>query len=139
MRAKMPFFADVDPAGCFWEMPLSVAGRDRAVDLVLILAGRLDRRNVPLLRVQILDWVRSGRLHCLDLARIEAIDSAGVAVLVEFCRLARRNGTELELRAVSAAVHRILRLFRLESLVEPTGRPELCLLPGLDSRELREI
>lgn len=79
----------------------------------LVVHGRLDRDSAP----AVLDWIqawlpkRAARVG-LDLGQVEALDSAGVAVLAESLELARKRDCRLELVKVSPQAQRILELFR---------------------------
>lgn len=59
----------------------------------------------------------------VDLSGATRIDSAGVALLVEFCRLHDHAGGQLRLEAVPDELRPLLELYRLEGVlgVEPSS------------------
>lgn len=83
---------------------------------VVALSGVVDLDTSPEARRRVLDAVRSGGDVSVDLSGVTAIDSSGIASLVEGLEAARRQGTRLILRGVPAPVRRGLSLFRLDGL-----------------------
>jgi phospholipid/cholesterol/gamma-HCH transport system permease protein len=81
----------------------------------LVVRGRLDRDSAPAVLNWIQAWLpkRSGTVG-LDLGEVEALDSAGVAVLAESLELAAKRSCTLELVRVSEAAMRTLRMFRFQ-------------------------
>ena len=84
--------------------------RTDAEVVLLIIAGRLGSAGAPDLR-SALEAATSagGRVH-LDLADVDYISSAGLAVLAEVTRRFREVGGVLEVTSVSEAVSLALRL-----------------------------
>ncbi len=98
----------------------------------LIVRGRLDRDSAP----AVLHWIRAwlprgaGKVG-LDLGEVEALDSAGVAVLAESLELARQRDCRMELVRVSEPARRTLEMFRFN---DPAERPDFvrgALLEGM--------
>jgi phospholipid transport system transporter-binding protein len=79
------------------------------------VAGVLSRARPLLSRLPVVATV--------DLSGATRIDSAGVALLVEFCRMHGRGGGELRLEAVPDELHPLLELYRLEGVlgVQPSS------------------
>ncbi len=110
----------------------------------LVVRGRLDRESAPAVLNWIQAWLpkRSGNVG-LDLGEVEALDSAGVAVLAESLELAAKRSCTLELVRVSDAAMRTLRMFRFrddrsELSVDRTGLLETLgegLLTSLSSAQ----
>jgi phospholipid transport system transporter-binding protein len=77
--------------------------------VTLTTAGPLTAQGRPLL----------GRLPpeaTLDLSKVTRVDSAGVALLVEFWRLREREGARLEFVAIPAELQPLLQLYGLEAV-----------------------
>jgi phospholipid transport system transporter-binding protein len=55
----------------------------------------------------------------LDLSRVTRVDSAGVAMLVEFWRLREREGGGLEFVSFPAELQPLLQLYDLEDMFVP--------------------
>jgi phospholipid transport system transporter-binding protein len=55
----------------------------------------------------------------LDLSRVTRVDSAGVAMLVEFWRLREREGGGLAFVSIPAELQPLLQLYDLEDLLVP--------------------
>jgi phospholipid transport system transporter-binding protein len=55
----------------------------------------------------------------LDLSRVTRVDSAGVAMLVEFWRLRSRKGGVLEFVSIPADLQPLLQLYDLETMFVP--------------------
>ncbi|MDX9722723.1 MAG: ABC transporter permease, partial [Myxococcota bacterium] len=78
------------------------------------LSGRLEREQVPQARTELLAIVKSARGALeLELSEIEALDTAGVALISAIYRHARKRGCTLRLVAASPAVERALSQFHL--------------------------
>jgi anti-sigma B factor antagonist len=78
----------------------------------LVLSGRLDAVEAPLLREHIDRAIESGcRNLVVDLGRVEFVDSAGLAVLVRARRELRAQGGDVVL--VRPASDDAMRVFRL--------------------------
>lgn len=79
----------------------------------LIVRGRLDRDSAS----AVLDWLsawtpRKGGRVGLDLGGVDAMDSAGVAIIARWLDLAREKKCQPELLSTSQPVRRTLELFR---------------------------
>ena len=87
------------------------------------VTGSLDFDSVPRLYARNAELLSAGRLT-LDLSGVERANSAGVALLLEWRREARRRGVELTLRGVPETVMRVARLSGVEELLaeEPAER-----------------
>jgi len=55
----------------------------------------------------------------LDLSRVTRVDSAGVAMLVEFWRLRERLGRGLEFASIPTELRPLLQLYDLEDMFVP--------------------
>lgn len=89
------------------------------------LSGELSFTTVPQVwtaarRLIAEDGSGSSALH-LDLAGVERADSAGVALLLEWLREARRQGRHLRLDNVPAQMQAIARVSGLEELIAAAG------------------
>lgn len=81
----------------------------------LRLSGPVTLNTVALLLARGRDLLtRLPERATLDLSGVTRIDSAGVAMLVEFWRLREREGMRLELAAVPPELQPFLRLYALE-------------------------
>ncbi len=88
-----------------------------ADDGVLRLEGELSFETVPALwRAVPFPPAGSGPV-VLDLAGVVRTDSAGLALLVEWLRAARRAGRELRLRAMPAQMLAIARVSGLDRIL----------------------
>ena len=88
---------------------------------LLVLAGRLDVAAAADVRLALADAVAAGDGDLvLDLAGVEAVDPTGLGVLVGAHRRAGRFGRTLVLRDVSPAAARLLRLTRLDRVLQQT-------------------
>lgn len=83
---------------------------------VVALQGEIDLQQSPEVRKEILQCLNDRWDVVVDLARVEYIDSSGIASLVEAFQTARRFGTRFSLAAVSAAALRVLKLARLDEV-----------------------
>ncbi len=89
---------------------------DRGGTAVVALQGEIDLQNSPELRKELLGSLADRHNLVVDLARVDYIDSSGVASLIEALQTARRLGLRLSLAAASAAVMRVLKLARLDEV-----------------------
>jgi len=82
------------------------------------LEGVLDRQSVPAIRRRLLGVAREiGVSHMLvDLAKVSAIDTAGVAMLVELLRVLTEKRGKLHLVGLNEKTTKMIRLSRLDSL-----------------------
>ncbi|MEX0606977.1 MAG: STAS domain-containing protein [Halofilum sp. (in: g-proteobacteria)] len=90
-------------------------------DGVWRLAGTLDFDSVPPLFAQTDELLAAGPVG-LDLAGVEQANSAGVALLLEWRRVAQRRGVDLTLRGLPESVRRLAGLADVERLL--TGERE---------------
>jgi anti-anti-sigma factor len=91
---------------------------------VLALQGRVIKGETASLR----DAVRSqSKVNAivLDLARVSAIDAAGLGVLLELRKQTESKGIRFRLMNVSSFVCRILEITRLDSVFEITTGVEV--------------
>lgn len=91
--------------------------------VVLVVRGRLDHDSAPAVLDWIHTWLPANSPVGLDLSEVEALDSAGVAVLAESQAIARERGTDLRLTRVSEAASRTLGLFRFQDAVSAVEAP----------------
>ncbi len=90
--------------------------RDMDGTVVVALQGEIDLQNSPELRKELLASLASRHDVVVDLARVDYIDSSGVASLIEGLQAARRSSLKFSLAAASAAVMRVLKLARLDEV-----------------------
>lgn len=83
---------------------------------VIALSGEVDLYYSPQARKQILRELKRKHNVLVDLAKVDYIDSSGVATLVEGYQLARENDLEFGLVGVSEAALRVLQLARLDEV-----------------------
>jgi anti-anti-sigma factor len=88
---------------------------------VLALDGELTIARAAELRETLLAAQAQG-VRALDLAAVEAFDTAGVQLLLAARHSARLDGTGFELRSVPAVVHEVLQRYGLADLVGPQAR-----------------
>jgi anti-anti-sigma factor len=86
--------------------------------IVVKLEGRVDRETVPDTRKQLLKITRKrGAGHVdVDLTGVSAIDTAGLALLVELLILFSRKGRELRLQGANVNIEKMLRMACLDQL-----------------------
>lgn len=95
--------------------------------------GRLNFPNVERLREQFTSLVESGAVRlAVDLSGVEAIDSAGVGVLISGLKAARTAGGDLRLVAPSPVVVDVLEMMNLNSLLAAHATPEDAFPPSTD-------
>lgn len=83
----------------------------------LVVHGELDVASVPeaLRRAEVL--FRAGLPERVDLAGVTRADSAGVALLVEWLRLARQQGRSLRFVHIPAQMRALIQVSDLEDLL----------------------
>lgn len=92
--------------------------RDDAIEV----AGPLTFDTVPRVHADTAGWFRSGAGEItVDLAGVSRADSAGLALLVEWLRLAKAAGRDLRLANVPEQLRSIVRV---NNLSEALGLPE---------------
>ena len=80
-------------------------------------SGRITAGHEDLLRAAVRRQSRA-RTIVLDLAEIEAVDAAGLGMLVSLRARATENGTDLKLMNITSRVDQVLRLTNLRSSFE---------------------
>ncbi|OOG26485.1 anti-anti-sigma factor [Thioalkalivibrio denitrificans] len=94
----------------------------RQADGNLQVAGRLGFATVADLWAQALPLFRDGSgAYELDVSGVEHVDSAGVALLVEWMRLARERGAGFSIVGAPQAMKDLIRLADLEGLLPVTS------------------
>ncbi|HLN25214.1 MAG TPA: STAS domain-containing protein [Patescibacteria group bacterium] len=83
---------------------------------VVALRGEIDLQQSPELRRELMQCLNDRWDVVVDMARVEYIDSSGIASLVEAFQTARRLGIRFSLAAVSSAALRVLKLARLDEV-----------------------
>lgn len=86
-------------------------------DCIFRLKGVLDFDSVPPLHERAVYLFPSNRRVTVDLAGVERSNSAGLALLLEWQRLALRDERELRVRNLPAALLNIARVCELERLL----------------------
>lgn len=90
--------------------------RDAGIELSV--CGRLDAESAGELRLAVSEEVRRGRQAItLDLAAVTFLSSAGIRVLFETQREARRAGGDCIVTAASDPVRKVLELTRLDTIL----------------------
>jgi phospholipid transport system transporter-binding protein len=74
---------------------------------------------VPALREQGRDMFASGRHVVLDLSGVSHANSAGLALLLEWQRVARQTGTGLSVRSLPAALANLAAMSELGPYLPP--------------------
>ena len=85
-----------------------------------IIKGPMDRESVPELRRKVLKLIRKDNISSLtvDLSEVSRLDTAGLALLVEWYRFLRRHGGRLKLAGLGEEVKKKIHLARLDKLLE---------------------
>ena len=90
---------------------------------VLVLRGRLDARSAPDVRQSLHRVVDGGRGAVLvDVEALVLVDVASLGLLLEAHRRAERSGRHLVLVGVPAPLARMLRVTRLDRVLQTTDR-----------------
>jgi len=92
-------------------MPLQAAAED-----VLEVSGALTFESVPALYAEARNLI-NGRVRAVDLSAVTRVDSAGLALLLEWQATARRRGARIEFRAVPADLVRLAELSESDDLL----------------------
>jgi len=84
--------------------------------VVAELEGDLNLWSVPEVRKSLLKVARKRSVRRLgvDLGQVRAMDTAGMALLVEVRQLLFRRGSDLHLKGVDDHIHKMIRLAGLE-------------------------
>ena len=104
--------------------PITPSLRDDVFSIQL--EGPVDLRTVPAIRRVLLSPAKKREINeiCVDFSRVTALDTSGVAMLVEIWRgLAQRNGV-LRLSGLTENAKRLIQLARLDQLFEMRDDPE---------------
>ncbi|MBI1195148.1 MAG: anti-sigma factor antagonist [Gammaproteobacteria bacterium] len=83
----------------------------------ICLEGEVDLAVSPQTRRQILDILYTGKGLTVQLAKVDYIDSSGVACLVEAYQYARKHSISFDLEGVNPAVMRVLKLAKLDAVL----------------------
>ena len=84
----------------------------------LRLAGELDHAGVSRALVESRNWLADGQGSLrVDLSGVSRSESAGVALLLEWLRQARRQNRKIEFLNPPAQMRSLLRFFEVESLL----------------------
>jgi anti-sigma B factor antagonist len=94
---------------------------------VVALAGEVDLQHSPKLRKVLMELMFEQCDVLVDMARVDYIDSSGIASLVEAYQMARKNGTRFVLVSVSEAARRVLQLARLDRVFTIADSTEAAL------------
>lgn len=96
-----------------------VARRSAGAAEVVSLAGTLDAWSEPEARAELREILDGGRNRLvLDLSALKRIDSSGLSALLSVLKAARGAGGDVLLLRPSAAVVSVLRLTRLDQILE---------------------
>ncbi|MDF9393089.1 MULTISPECIES: STAS domain-containing protein [Methylococcus] len=102
-----------------------VAGQKRVFALQEDAPGRYSVRGeltfatAPAALKETLPLFRARKNVAIDLGRVERADSAGIALLIEWVRLARKNGASLRLENMPAQVENLVRVSGTGVLLAP--------------------
>lgn len=101
------------------EGKVDIASRSAGPVEVVKLSGILDAWSEPDVRAALRRVLDGGRSRVvLDLAGLRRIDSSGLSALLSVLKAARAAGGDVVLLAPSAAVVSVLRLTRLDQVLE---------------------
>ena len=78
------------------------------------LSGEIDLASSDQVRTLLMDIVIKMPLTIVDLSAVEAIDSSGVANLLDGAQTAKKRGHKFELASPSPKVMRVLELAQLD-------------------------
>jgi anti-sigma B factor antagonist len=85
------------------------------------LTGELDMASAPQLQERLQQLAASGQAVCLDLSRLDFIDSSGVSTIVPALENARRDGLELAIDPhLSPRVARLVTITGLDRQFWPS-------------------
>lgn len=101
------------------EGKIAIACRSAGPVEVVSLAGTLDAWSEPDVRAALRSVLGAGKRHVvLDLSALKRIDSSGLSALLSVLKAARSAGGDIVLLRPSAAVVSVLRLTRLDQILE---------------------
>lgn len=96
-----------------------VARRTEGPVEVVSLSGTLDAWSEPGVRAELREILEKGRSRLvLDLSSLRRIDSTGLSALLSVLKAARGAGGDVVLLSPSASVVSVLRLTRLDQILE---------------------
>lgn len=98
--------------------PMQVNTTSEGEKQVVQVRGDVDMESSPRMLAEIQHNLRRGAAVEVDLADVTYIDSAGVAVLVQGLKGARKRGLNFRLRNLSKRVIAVLRLAHLLQLFQ---------------------
>jgi anti-sigma B factor antagonist len=94
-----------------------------ASSATVVLDGEIDIATGPAIRRSLIAAIRGGNAHlAVDMSGVAFIDAAGIGVLVDAAKRARRAGGGLSLLAPSWPVQRLLDLFHLDEILPAAPR-----------------
>lgn len=89
------------------------------------ISGELTRLSVPALWPEgIAAILKAKDTIVIDLANIHESDSAGVALLIEWMRIAKKNHKAIFFQNINMAMQSIIRVSRLEPILAPVTRKQ---------------
>lgn len=86
--------------------------------VIVTFAGEIDLEHSPMARDVMIEGLKKGRTMIVDMAKVNVIDSSGVASLLEAFQSARKKGMDFYIAAVTEPVFRVFKLARLETVFE---------------------
>ncbi|MDX1453928.1 MAG: STAS domain-containing protein [Gammaproteobacteria bacterium] len=83
------------------------------------LAGPMTLETAAGLRVEGDDWLQAeaGAVRTLDLGKVTAVDSAAIALLLEWQRLARQRSLQLDVVNAPDRIRKIASISDLEAMI----------------------
>ncbi|MEK7321592.1 MAG: STAS domain-containing protein [Pseudomonadota bacterium] len=84
-----------------------------------VLSGELTFETVPVAWRETQHLFVDGRSLHFDLANVGRADSAGIALLIEWLRLARQSGARVSYEHMPASILAIARVTGLEAVLSP--------------------
>jgi anti-anti-sigma factor len=92
----------------------------------LQLEGPVDMRTVPGIRRALLGRAKIRRIKEIrvDFSRVTALDTSGVAMLVEIWRSLAQKGGVLRLSGLSENAKRLMQMARLDEILEISDGPD---------------
>ncbi len=103
---------------------MDITERQIGAATVLVLRGRLTLESFGLLKTRVRSLLKDGKCALvLDLSAVSYVDSIGVAELVRSHVMATRSGGRLALAALSAQVDELLRVTRLDQILDAYATP----------------
>jgi anti-sigma B factor antagonist len=103
-------------------------------EAVVTLHGEFRMATIASSRRKLLQLTRKNpKVVAIDMAEVQTIDTAGIAVLVEVLRALRGRGGKLKLTGLRDQVRRMVGLTHLDQVLEvsPGAQEELCQHGGI--------